>query len=282
MNNFWIRTLTGIAFVAIITGCIWWNFRATTGLFFVISVMGLWEFYSLLEKNNYAPQKYYGIFSGIIAFIAVGVLKITDSRILSFLLAILFFTFIIELFRKKEMPFTNIALTLTGIIYIVVPFSLLLAYASVIRDSKIISSLFPGTEYTEPSKRFILGFFFLIWSNDTFAYLVGKAIGRTKLFERVSPKKTWEGTIGGALCTQGTAYIISFYFTEPAFIHWHIVALIISVFGTLGDLVESIFKRNLGVKDSGTIFPGHGGILDRFDSTLLAVPFVVSYLMLIR
>jgi phosphatidate cytidylyltransferase len=139
-----------------------------------------------------------------------------------------------------------------------------------------------GWYNSENNARIILGFFILIWSNDTFAYLVGRSVGKTKLFQRISPGKTWEGTVGGVICTQGIAYALSIYFTELEPIHWHVVAVIVSVFGTLGDLVESMFKRSLGVKDSGNILPGHGGILDRFDAVLVAAPFVVAYLSLVR
>jgi len=239
------------------------------GLFLVISVLGLWEFYSLLEKANYHPQKYFGILSGILFFLsplaANNILFIITSIFVCFVL------FFIELFRNKPNPFNNIGFTVLGIIYIIVPFLLLSITSFDITSSDISYA---------PNK--LLGFFLLIWANDTFAYLVGIAIGRTKLFERISPKKTWEGTIGGIICTQGIAYIISIYFTELTMIQWMIIALIISVFGTLGDLVESMFKRSLGVKDSGNILPGHGGILDRFDAVLLCSPFVVVYLMLIQ
>lgn len=286
MSNFWTRTLTGTVFVAVMIGCIWWSFWSMAGLLFVISVLGLWEFYSLLEKNGYAPQKYYGLLLGIACFISIGFIKLFESSVyLALLIFLLFILFVLELFRKKETPFTNLALTLVGVIYIILPFAMLLSVAPVVFGAEVIALLLsnffenPAGELSS-YKYILLGFFFLIWSNDTFAYLVGRATGRTKLFERISPKKTWEGTIGGTLCTQGIAYVISIYFTELAPVHWHMVALIVSVFGTLGDLVESLFKRSLGVKDSGAILPGHGGILDRFDGVLLAAPFVVSYLLL--
>ena len=269
MSNFWTRLITGAVFVAIIIGCVWWNFWSMAGLFLVISILGLWEFYSLLEKANYYPQKYFGIISGILFFLS----PLLANNILFIIISIfVFFTsFFIELFRNKPNPFNNIGFTLLGIIYIIVPF-LLLSITSFDFTSSDISYA--------PNK--LLGFFLLIWANDTFAYLVGRAIGKTKLFERISPKKTWEGTGGGLICTQGIAYILSIYFTDLAPIHWQVIALIVSVFGTLGDLVESMFKRSLGVKDSGNILPGHGGILDRFDAVLLSSPFVVTYLMLIR
>jgi len=280
MSNFWTRALTGAVFVSVMMGCIWWNFWSMAGLFLMISILGLWEFYSLLKKVDFFPQVFIGliiapviffsatIISGIyltLEWMIVRYLLVSYPFILAFLL--LFGMFIIELFRKKNQTLINIGITILGIIYIVFPFAMLL----------ILSV--DGSSF---NPNILLGFFFLLWSNDTFAYLVGRAIGKTKLFERISPKKTWEGFIGGGICTQGIAYVLSIYFTELAPIHWHVVALIVSVFGTMGDLVESMFKRSLGVKNSGNILPGHGGILDRFDGVLLSSPFVVTYLIMIR
>ncbi len=282
MSNFWTRALTGAVFVAVMTGCIWWSYWSLAGLFTLISVLGLWEFYSLLEKNNSSPQKITGI-SICIALSAYFLYRVSDDVLAALLLPYMFWIFapvsmlilIIELFRNKETPFHNIGFTFLGLLYVYIPFLFLSSLAIKTNiDFKQAHQIF--TPYI------VLGFFLLIWANDTFAYLTGRAIGRTKLFERISPKKTWEGTIGGAICTQGIAYVLSIYFTELPPIHWHAVALIVSVFGTLGDLVESMFKRSLGVKDSGNILPGHGGILDRFDGVLLASPFVVVYLMLVR
>lgn len=252
------------------------------GLFLVISILGLWEFYSLLEKANYYPQKYIGIII-CVALNAYFLWLVLDTIFSALLLSYMFWLFIpvsmliffIELFRNKQFPLKNISFTFLGLLYISIPFLFLssLAIKSNV-DFKHLQEIF--TPYI------ILGFFLLTWSNDTFAYLVGIAIGKHKLFERISPKKTWEGFIGGIVLTQGIAYIISLYFTELTMIQWMIVALIVSVFGTMGDLVESMFKRSLGVKDSGNILPGHGGILDRFDAVLLSSPFVVAYLMLVR
>jgi phosphatidate cytidylyltransferase len=119
---------------------------------------------------------------------------------------------------------------------------------------------------------------FLIWASDTGAYFSGKALGRTKLFERISPGKTWEGWVGGTLFCLGVAYVLSLYLADLELGYWLGVAAIVSVFGVLGDLSESMLKRSLGVKDSGNLLPGHGGILDRFDSLLMVVPFVVAFL----
>lgn len=279
MNNFWTRAITGTLFVAVMVGCIVWSYLSTCILFGIIVLVGLWEFYTLLEKSGNSPQKYFGIISGLGIFI-FSVLAMARFSLLGVLYCLVFFlilsflTFFIELFRNMPSAITNISQTLLGVIYVVFPFSVLLCLQFFHPD------ILGGEKVFNPHR--LLGFFLLVWSNDTFAYLSGRAIGKTKLLERISPKKTWEGTIGGVVLTQGAAYVISIYFTEIEQIHWHVIALLVSVFGTLGDLVESMFKRSLGVKDSGSIFPGHGGVLDRFDGVLLSAPFVVTYLMLIK
>ena len=277
MSNFVTRTITGALFVAVMLLCTWCCFWSFAALFALIIVLCLWEFYSLLEKNNAHPQKYIGVSAGIAMFCWVcygayggGALGAMVSLALTTIIFPLIF--FIELFRKKEEPLKNISFTICGIIYIVFPFSLL---------NTIVFNWHFGDE-PQYSPHFLLGFLFLLWSNDTFAYLVGRSIGRTKLFERISPKKTWEGTIGGIVLTQITAYIISIYFKEIHVTEWMLLAAIISVTATLGDLVESMFKRSMNIKDSGGILPGHGGLLDRFDGMLLSAPFVCIYLLLIH
>ena len=127
----------------------------------------------------------------------------------------------------------------------------------------------------------LLGFFLLIWANDSGAYIVGSLVGKNKLFERISPKKTWEGFLGGGFFALMFAWLISYFVTEISLIDWLVVALITFVFGTFGDLIESLLKRMVKVKDSGNILPGHGGILDRFDSMIIAAPMVFIYLVLV-
>ena len=275
MNNFQTRALTGAVFVVLMVGGILWNIWSFIGLFSLISLLGLWEFYSLIEQKEQGTQKIPGIMLGAVLIAAsfgkyfIHTNAISPIHGIQFLILVFPIFLIFKLFSKSS-PFKVFSPTLFGMLFAVLPFCyLILNYSSV-----------KGYE-SENNARIILGFFILIWSNDTFAYLVGRAIGKHKLFERISPKKTWEGFFGGVICTQGIAYVISIYFTELALIHWLAIALIVSVFGTLGDLVESMFKRSLGVKDSGNILPGHGGILDRFDGVLLSAPFVVTYLMLI-
>ncbi len=268
-------------------GGIWWNYWSMSVLFLLISILGIWEFFSLLERSGNEPQKIIGTVLLIVClscFFAFNFVSFGNPIFLSFcllmiapLLCLLFF---IELFRKKEKPFQNVAYTFLGLIYIPSAFALL-ALVSYYTPVLYVSDV--STDLNDSYKPYvILGFFFLVWSNDTFAYLVGRTIGRTKLFERVSPNKTWEGTIGGVILTQGTAWVLSIYFNELSLTQWMVCGLIVSITATLGDLVESMFKRSLGVKDSGSILPGHGGILDRFDGVLLSAPFVCTYLMLIR
>lgn len=127
----------------------------------------------------------------------------------------------------------------------------------------------------------LIGFFIILWCNDVFAYLVGSAIGKTKLAVNISPKKTWEGTIGGIVLSMVSAFLISKYFFSLDVVNWLVLGLLISIFATLGDLLESKFKRQAGIKDSGNILPGHGGVLDRFDGMILAAPVVYIYLSIV-
>lgn len=275
MSNLVTRIITGTVFVIVMVGGILWNIWSYLALFVVIALAGLWEFYTLLDTKEKGVQKLPGMMLGVIligASCGKYFFEVNTSPPLpgiQFLILIFPLFLIFKLFTDHR-PLSLFSPTLFGILYTVLPFCyLIIAYSSMDWTSTLNNS------------RIILGFFILIWSNDTFAYVVGRSLGKTKLFERISPKKTWEGTVGGAVLSQLTAWILSIYFTSLEPIHWHVIALIVSVFGTLGDLVESMFKRSLGVKDSGNILPGHGGILDRFDAVLIAAPFVVSYLILV-
>ena len=172
---------------------------------------------------------------------------------------------IIELFRGSSDPFRGAGLIVFGVVYIGVPFTLL-------------QYIYAGADRNGASPNLILGILLLVWANDTFAYLVGSRIGRTPLLPRISPKKTWEGSIGGVICTIATGGILHLAFGEISLLHWMSLAGIVAVFGSFGDLVESMLKRSVGVKDSGRMMPGHGGLLDRFDAFLFVVPFAFAYL----
>jgi len=267
MNNFFKRALTAGAFVAVLLFCTFYSQLSFSILFLIITILGTREFYILSEKGENKPQKTIGTIASTVlfastAFVCMGY---ADARLLIINIPLLFLIFIIELYRKAQNPFRNIAFTLLGIVYVAVPFSLL-NYLVIYTGSYSYHILF--------------GFFFILWSNDTGAYLAGSAFGKNKLFPRISPGKSWEGSIGGAIVSYIVAYIISGWYTDIKVIDWMVIATILIIIGTLGDLVESLYKRSKNVKDSGSLLPGHGGILDRFDSLIMAVPFVFTYLYL--
>lgn len=239
-------------------------------LFLLVTALGMWEFYTLVEKAGIRPNKLAGTMAGMFLFgsNALIALSMAPREILMANFILIFLIFLFELYRKIPNPFTNIAFTFFGILYVAVPFSLLNFFPN--------PAFLPGVYH----HRLLLGFFFLIWINETAAYLVGTAFGRHRLFQRISPKKSWEGVLGGGFLCVAAAVVISLYFTNMMMIDWVIISLIVVVFSTYGDLFESMFKRSIDAKDSGNVLPGHGGILDRFDGVIMAAPFVFVYLTL--
>lgn len=275
MKEILTRALTGIVFVAILIAAITFNKYTVAGLFFIVSILGMYEFFILMEKGGFKPKKSVAITAGaliytIIAYYSFGTI---EFKYLLFIFPLLVLIVIVELFRKSDYPVSNFAFSIVGIIYIVIPFAILNFFAYYKTYSDIVGI---DEKY---SYFLLLAFFVIQWANDTGAYLSGKMIGKTKLFERISPNKTWEGAIGGAFLAVITGIIFS-TITDSNIIHWISISLLIVVFGTLGDLTESQIKRSIGVKDSGNILPGHGGILDRFDGVLFSAPFVLAYLQL--
>lgn len=192
---------------------------------------------------------------------------IIDPRFLVAAIPLIILMFILELYRKAALPLMNIALTILGLLYVVVPFILLSFSANIQVNGKM--------EYLP---KLILGYLVILWMFDTGAYLTGSWLGRTKFFERVSPKKTWEGIIGGAIIGFLFAWLMSLWIHNIRLTDWIILGGITMFFGAFGDLVESLFKRSLNIKDSGSLLPGHGGMLDRFDAVLLSAPVVYLYL----
>jgi len=271
LNNFTKRTLSGIAFILIIVGALTAGPLTFYILFALITGVCLFEFYNLASKNGAEVQKITGIITGLAVFTLI-FLVAGDSLEYQWLLAILPLIFLIiirELYRKKENPLRNISYTLAGLIYPV----LFLALAS-----PIAFASFPHPEYNH---HMVLSLFILIWSNDTFAYITGKKFGKHKLSISISPNKSWEGLAGGVIFSILAALII-FYITHHLnMMTWIILAIIVSVSGTFGDLTESSVKRSAGVKESGNLIPGHGGALDRFDSAIFVFPLAYAFLKLI-
>jgi phosphatidate cytidylyltransferase len=178
-----------------------------------------------------------------------------------------------ELYRKKNNPFGNIAFTLLGVAYVALPFSVT-NYFVITGGSPI------GFEGIKFYPWILFSCFMIIWANDSWAYLGGRWFGKHKLFERISPGKTWEGSIVGGIVALLFSWIMSMFFKEIDLVHWFATGAILIVTSTLGDLVESMLKRSLGVKDSGTMLPGHGGILDRFDGMFISLPVIWAYFTL--
>jgi phosphatidate cytidylyltransferase len=181
---------------------------------------------------------------------------------------------VVELYRKEKKPFDSLAHTFFSVLYTAVPFSMF-SFSAFSHTG--LNSLLPHANISF-SPGIIIGFFILVWANDTGAYLTGATVGRHPLFERISPKKTWEGFFGGVITSGLIAWLLSDWLGVVDTVNWVIISVIISVAGTYGDLIESMMKRSIGVKDSGTIMPGHGGFLDRFDSAILSFPLVYLFI----
>lgn len=282
MNNLIVRSLSGIVFLVILIGSILFSSISYGLLMIFIITVGMLEYYKLLLPTNHNISKVLGVISGVSLFTLMFLQNTTAVNPKLFLLVALPVAaiFISELYSKSQQPMNAVAITLSAIIYIALPFSLM--------NMLVFQPNFQESGVMEYHPQMLLVFFIILWTNDVGAYCVGSLLGRSgkhKLFERISPKKSWEGFIGGLTLSILVAILLYYTwgknFSGVAPIHWAIVALLISVFGTLGDLVESMLKRSVGVKDSGNIMPGHGGILDRFDAVLIALPIMLVYWQLV-
>ncbi|MBQ3877331.1 MAG: phosphatidate cytidylyltransferase [Prevotella sp.] len=274
MNNFIVRTITGVIFVTAIVVC-FLKPVAMVFLFSLVTGMTVWEFAGLVNKReNVQINQFISSVAGVLLFLAMAVhARGLDTLNLAFMpwLATIIYLLVSELYLKAKDPISNWAYTMMAQLYIALPFSLLNVLAFQFTNCDL-PWLLP------------LSVFIFLWVNDSGAYCCGSLLGRHKLFPRVSPGKSWEGSIGGAVFVLAAAWFISFYtqshgiVTNLTALQWMGMGLVVVVFGTWGDLIESLFKRTLGIKDSGNVLPGHGGMLDRFDSSLLAIPAVVVYL----
>ena len=263
------RLFSALLGASVIISSIVWSEWTYFLVFFTICILAQWEFYRLVRIQDYLPIRFWGVFIGGLLFILTFFIERgdLDGKYLFLLFPLASVIFIFKLYKKDDPnPFVNIALFYLGISYVALPFALI----------NII--VFADGDYTY---QILLGLMLIIWSSDTGAYFAGTAFGKTKLFERISPKKSCEGSLGGALVATGLAYIAATYFDRLNLWEWLIIAAIVVVAGTYGDLVESHFKRSMSIKDSGNSIPGHGGFLDRFYSLILAVPFIVVFLKLL-
>ncbi len=262
------RALTSIALVLVLV----FSMLHPVALLIVIiliSVLGLLEFYNIVKTSELKPPMVLAsIFSA--SLIATVFLNLTGYISFNYLVINIAFAMLIflrELFSNKPKPFTNIAYTILGVVYITLPLICLLWL-----------TYYPGPQY---NWHLLLSFFIIVWVYDSFAYFSGILFGKHRLYERISPKKSWEGAIGGFIFALITAYILSLFFAELSRPMWYIFASITAIFATLGDLTESMLKRSYCIKDSGKFFPGHGGVLDRFDSIFIAAPTIFIFLQLL-
>lgn len=262
-----IRAITSFFFVLIMLAAVLTGPYTFSAFFVLLGLLCTDEFYRMVRSEAIQPNRLLGLLLGIVLFTAIVLCVLTDAGLIYLyagvpLISLIFFT---TLYRNRKDPFSDIAFTFLGLIYGMLPFVFFYALG-------FINGVY---EYSYP-----LGFMLMLWASDTGAYLTGRSLGRHKLFERHSPKKTWEGFAGGLLLSVVAACLLAHYFNGPALWQWIGSAVMIAVFGTFGDLTESMLKRSLDVKDSGAILPGHGGLLDRFDGLLLAAPLVYIFLKL--
>jgi len=280
-----IRTITGAAFVLVTVGCILWHPLSFAILFAVISGLTTWEFGSLINRYlDCQLNRFITTIASVYLFAAVMAFNanITGAEIFIPYLITLIYILITELYQKENNVLANWAYSMMSQLYIALPFALLNTLAFI--------SVGDGTSsaYVAYTPVFILSVFVFIWFGDTGAYLFGTWLGRHRLFPRISPKKSWEGCIAAFVVALIVSQVIATYFTDFADtplhnrLSWAGLAVVVIAFGTWGDLVESLIKRQLGIKDSGNILPGHGGMLDRFDSSLFAIPMAVVYIFTIN
>ena len=277
MKNFITRAITGVLFVAIMVAGFMQPLTMIL-LFALITGLALWEYTGLVNQvENVAVNRFISTVAGVYFFIAVAGISSgyiqTNAVFVPYLLTVVYL-FISELYARNTNAINDWAYTMLGQMYIALPLAMInvLAFRQSSDGLSTYNFLLP------------LSVFVFLWINDTGAYCTGSLIGRHKLFPRISPGKTWEGSVGGGLLVVAVAAVIGYWdnrlmgMAGLSVAAWMGLGLVIVVFGTWGDLVESLFKRTLGVKDSGRMLPGHGGMLDRFDSSLMAIPAAVIYL----
>lgn len=277
LKNFITRTITGVLFVAVMVVGICFRGDAMILLFSIITGLTLWEYTGLVnEIKGVSINRFISTAAGVYLFLAFAgycAAIVPSAAFIPYLLTVVYL-FVSELYTKNENALHDWAYTMLGQMYVALPFSTIniLAFQANPTDGNVAYVwLLPMSIYV------------FLWVNDTGAYCTGSLLGRHKLFPRISPGKSWEGSIGGGLLVLAVAALIGWYENQSGastmnILEWMVLGLVVVFFGTWGDLVESLFKRTLGIKDSGDILPGHGGMLDRFDSSLMAIPAAVVYI----
>lgn len=279
-NNFIQRAITGIIFVGVLIGCILGGPISFSLLFALITALTIHEFGVIISKQpDVEINKPICMLAGVFLFFGFAYLGVMpgQTEILIPYLFLIIYLLVSELYLKKKNPLNNWAYAMMSQIYIALSFAMLnvLAYHSIGNEGEL------SNYQVQYNPILPLSIFIFTWINDTGAYCTGMLFGKHRLFERISPKKSWEGSIGGGVFSIIAAIVMAHYFPFMPISIWIGLALTVVIFGTLGDLTESLLKRTIGIKDSGNILPGHGGMLDRFDSTLMAVPAAVVYLYII-
>jgi len=265
-SNLFTRTITGLLYGLVLIGSLMINYYTFHVFFLIVLVLGLKEFYQIAQKKGIIPQKILGFVISIGLYISSFLLNINEKMsyfTINLVLALTFLLFAVELFRSKEISFINIGATIFGVIYIAFPLSLLTLLA-----------LDPNNLY---SYNLILSMFILVWLSDVGGYIIGVNFGKHKLLERISPKKTWEGVVGSLLLCIIGSFVLHQFIPIMNINLWLTLSIIVCVSSVIGDLIESMLKRSVNIKDSGNILPGHGGILDRFDSVLFVIPMVYIF-----
>ena len=273
-TNLIVRSLTGIVFLAAMIGGIVYSPLSLGILFILVTALAVHEFCDIVsERADVEINPLICTMSGVFLFLAFfgycSGWTPTPTVFIPYLISIVYLL-ISELYLQRESPINNWAYTMMSQMYVALPFSLI----------PVLAFMTDPTHPQDVHFRWIfpLSVFIFLWTSDTGAYCFGSLFGKHRLFERISPKKSWEGSVGGAAVSLVAAFILARFDNSLTLPQWLGFALVVVVFGTWGDLVESLLKRQLGIKDSGKILPGHGGILDRFDSSLLAIPASVVYL----
>ncbi len=266
-SNLTQRVIAGIVGATLLISAVVFSYWSFVGVFTLIMFLSLAEFYNLLGRAGLEPLRVWGFVLAALLWMFILQNYLFEKPFLQtyfWIFPCFTIPFLHKLYEKNDAkPFQNIAITFLGVLYVALPWVLFMQ----------AGFLMGKYVYEIP-----LGVLFCLWASDTGAYFAGRKFGKRKLFERISPKKTWEGFIGGFLLSQAVALILAFYFTDIEVWRWWAIAVIIVIFGTWGDLVESMLKRCLQIKDSGSLIPGHGGFLDRFDGLLIAMPWIFGLL----